>query len=62
MLRIAVCDDSKSDRTELISMLSLYLKRRNLPAAITEYEMGECLVELYEEEKKPYDIVFPDII
>lgn len=58
-MRIAIVDDTVSDRKELHNRLSAILYRCSLDAEILEYEDGETYLSATENER--FDIVFLDI-
>ena len=43
-IRIAVCDDLKTERQKIILLLSSYLDQNNLYAEIDEFESGETFL------------------
>lgn len=57
-IRIAICDDQKSDREILLTLLSSYLDQNNLCARIDEFESGEAFLEA---DTTRYSLVFMDI-
>lgn len=57
-IRIAVCEDLKTDREKVITLLCSYLDQNNLYAEIDEFESGEAFLEA---DITHYSIVFMDI-
>lgn len=57
-IRIAVCEDLKTDREKVITLLSSYLDQNNLYAEIDEFESGEAFLEA---DITHYSLVFMDI-
>ena len=63
MIRIAVCDDCRIDRSKILNTLTAYFNKRNEKIAIVEYEDGISLLEDYEDRDVGcFDLVFLDII
>lgn len=58
VVRIAVCDDLKTDRETIISLLSSYLDQNNLYVEIEEFESGEAFLG---SDTACYSLVFMDI-
>lgn len=57
-MKIAVCDDLKTDREKIILLLSSYLDQNNLYAKIDEFESGESFLEA---DTSCYSLAFMDI-
>lgn len=57
-VKIAVCDDMKTDREKIISLLSSYLDENNLYVEIDEFESGEAFLKA---DTSCYSLVFLDI-
>lgn len=57
-MKIAVCDDLKTDREKIIMLLSSYLDQNNLYAKIDEFESGESFLEA---DTTCYSLIFMDI-
>lgn len=57
-IRIAVCDDLKTDREKILSLLFAYLDQNNLYAKIDEFESGETFLK---SDLSCYSLVFLDI-
>ena len=57
-VRIAVCDDDRADRRELVELIKVYLDQNDHLAAVDEYDSGEELLAAGTEQ---YGIVFLDI-
>ena len=57
-IKIAVCDDVKTDREKIISLLSSYLDQNNLYAEIDEFESGEAFLQ---SDIVCYRLAFMDI-
>ncbi len=57
-MRIAVCEDERIFRKQLVSYLEKVIT--SLDVIIEEYESGERLLEAYEKKKR-YDVIFLDI-
>lgn len=60
MIRIAICDDSRIERTILAQLLESLIKERSLECSITCFDSGEELLRKYEKEQ--FDLLFLDII
>lgn len=61
MLRIAICDDRPEDRACLGCFLRAYFAAHPYAYALTEYALGETLVDDYEDGSAAYDMIFLDI-
>ncbi|WP_042276453.1 LytR/AlgR family response regulator transcription factor [[Clostridium] dakarense] len=59
MLKIAICDDEKSQLNLLKNILSIHLDLKGLDYRIYEFESGEELINSINNEN--YDIIFSDI-
>lgn len=59
MLKIAICDDEKSQINLLRSILSIHLDLKGLDYTIYEFNSGENLIDSISNEN--YDIIFSDI-
>ncbi|MGL4914392.1 MAG: LytR/AlgR family response regulator transcription factor [Romboutsia sp.] len=59
MLKIAICDDEKSQLNLLRSILSIHLDLKGLDYKIYEFNSGENLIDSISNEN--YDIIFSDI-
>lgn len=59
MLRIAICDDEKSQLNLLKNILSIHLDLKGIDYKIYEFNSGENLLDSITEED--YDIIFSDI-
>lgn len=59
MLKIAVCDDEKSQLNLLRNILSIHLDLKGLDYKIYEFNSGENLIDSITN--KNYDIIFSDI-
>lgn len=59
-MKIAVCDDSRKDRENLISLLREYEKSKGKAFEIAEYDCGEALLE-NNVELQSCKIIFLDI-
>lgn len=57
-IKIAVCDDLKTDREDIISLLSSYLDQNDLYVKIDEFESGEAFLK---SDIACYSLVFMDI-
>ena len=57
-IRIAVCDDLKTERQKIILLLSSYLDQNNLYAEIDEFESGEAFLN---SDMTRYSLIFLDI-
>ena len=57
-LRVAVCDDEKCSRREIVDIC----KSLGKVSSIDEYISGVDILNHYEERENPYDIVILDII
>ena len=57
-IRIAVCDDLKTERQKIILLLSSYLDQNNLYAEIDEFESGEAFLS---SDMTRYSLIFLDI-
>lgn len=57
-IRIAVCDDLKTERQKIILLLSSYLDQNNLYAEIDEFESGETFLS---SDMTRYSLIFLDI-
>lgn len=57
-IKVAICDDLKTDREKIISLLSSYLDQNNLYMEIDEFESGEAFLE---SDTACYSLVFMDI-
>ena len=57
-IRIAVCDDLKTERQKIILLLSSYLDQNNLYAEIDEFESGETFLR---SDMTRYSLIFLDI-
>ena len=61
MMRIAICDDQKSERETLKHFLKQYFSKTDYACQIDEYAGGEALVADYEEDGGNWELVFLDI-
>ncbi|MBO3445152.1 LytTR family DNA-binding domain-containing protein [Clostridium sp. CCUG 7971] len=59
MLKIAICDDEKSQLNLLKNILSIHMDLKGLDYKIYEFESGEDLIDSINNEN--YDIIFSDI-
>lgn len=59
-MKIAICDDSITDRCIILEYLQAYMTKQGLHFEIHEYERGETLIDDYMEGIG-YDIIFLDI-
>lgn len=59
MLKIAICDDEKSQINLLKNILSIHLDLKGLDYKIYEFDCGENLISSITKEN--YDIIFSDI-
>lgn len=59
MLKIAMCDDEKSQISLLRNILSIHLDLKGLDYRIYEFSSGEALLDSIAKEN--YDIIFSDI-
>ncbi|CEO32643.1 LytR/AlgR family response regulator transcription factor [Paraclostridium sordellii] len=59
MLKIAICDDEKSQINLLKNILSIHLDLKGLDYRIYEFDCGESLIDSITKES--YDIIFSDI-
>lgn len=57
-IRIAVCDDRKTDRELLLSLLSSYLDENDLYVKVDEFESGEAFLQA---DTAMYSLAFLDI-
>lgn len=60
MIKVAMCEDSKTDRELLQRIIEYLMKERGLTFQIETYESGESLVHGYSNH--PCDLIFMDII
>ncbi|MDR1002262.1 MAG: LytTR family DNA-binding domain-containing protein [Oscillospiraceae bacterium] len=61
MINIAVCDDQKSFRDNITRSIDKYFKSKSIEYHIDFYDDGKPIVEVYETNSSPYDIVFLDM-
>ncbi|MDO5146515.1 MAG: LytTR family DNA-binding domain-containing protein [Eubacteriales bacterium] len=61
MLHVAICDDEFRERQELKAVLERELESRNVPAAFTEYESGEELLDAWQTSAQDFKLLFLDI-
>lgn len=59
MLRVAICDDSMTDRTVLERLVKQYAVNVGVDISIEGYHGAELLIEAHKKEN--YDLVFMDI-
>lgn len=59
MLKIAICDDEKSQLNSLKNILSIHLDLKGIDYKIYEFNSGESLIDSITKEH--YDIIFSDI-
>ena len=59
MLKIAICDDEKSQINLLKNILSIHLDLKGLDYRIYEFDCGESLIDSITKES--YDIIFSEI-
>ena len=58
-IRIAVCDDLKTERQKIILLLSSYLDQNNLYAEIDEFESGETFLSSDMTRFRKYRLFLP---
>lgn len=61
MFRIAICDDSETDRRSLEFLLHTCAERRGVDCAFTHYMDGAVLCDDYQDGDADFDLVFLDI-
>lgn len=61
MIRIAICDDEKTQREALRNFLKRYFSGKDYAFALGEYTCGEPLITDYGENTAGYDLIFLDI-
>lgn len=60
MIKVAMCEDSKTDREILQKIIEYLMKERGLTFQIDVYESGDSLIKGYSNH--PCDLIFLDII
>lgn len=60
-MRIAICDDEKTDRENLRGFLQSFFCNMNYSCELVEYPCGEPLAADYEDGAAGYDLIFLDI-
>ncbi len=58
-MRVAICDDLKTDRQHILKLLDQFSKEENITFEAYEFENGESLETSFK--KQSFDIVFLDI-
>ncbi|GMG97340.1 LytR/AlgR family response regulator transcription factor [Tepidimicrobium xylanilyticum] len=61
MVYIGICDDDRYFMDYIGRELERILKKKNIDAKIYKFESGMDLLEAYDNEDKPFDIIFLDI-
>lgn len=61
LYRIAVCDDSDTDRQKISDYLLSYSKKFSIEFKIDQFSQGEDLIEVYKQNRNRYDILFLDV-
>lgn len=59
-MRVAICDDNKSDRAQILAALQAYLKARNLAAEVKTFDHPDSLLETVRRED--FDVYLLDIL
>lgn len=60
-MQVAICDDDKAARAQVVELVTEKMRRRHEPLKITYFECGEDLIEAYESGKQRFDLIFLDI-
>lgn len=61
MLHICICDDEKTQRSNLKDIVNPELELKGINFSIAECENGEKLIKLITKDKNCFDIIFLDI-
>lgn len=62
MIKIAICDDNRYERKNLISILKKIALSNNIEIDIEEFEKGHSLIDAYIKDLPKYNIIFLDIL
>ena len=61
MLRIAICDDLKSERDMVKGFLRSFFAAVPYEYTLAEYSRGETMVDDYDDGSVDFDLIFMDI-